>query len=162
MNNLEKEFVPYTEALELKQLQFDEPCLAYYLLPEIERTGDILLHYCSRGKEIIRNNDWSWVYENFPAFRKYLKAEHCYTYSTNSSRLTVSAPTYSQAFRWFREKHNLEGEVHCIRFNSKRLKGYQYAITSENYQKFEQLGDYHTYEEAELACLNKLIEIVKN
>jgi len=72
-----------------------------------------------------------------------------------------SAPTYSQAFRWFREKHNLEGEVHCIRFNSERLKGYQYAITSENYRKFEQLGDYHTYEEAELACLKKLIEIVK-
>jgi hypothetical protein len=42
------------------------------------------------------------------------------------------------------------------------LKGYQYAITSQNYQKFEQLGDYDTYKEAELACLKKLIEIVKN
>jgi hypothetical protein len=28
MNNLEKEFVLYGEALELKQLGFDEPCLA--------------------------------------------------------------------------------------------------------------------------------------
>jgi hypothetical protein len=73
----------------------------------------------------------------------------------------LPAPLYQQAFRWFREKHNLEGEVHCIRFNSKRLKGYQYAITSRNYQKFEQLGDYHTYEEAEFACITELIEIVK-
>jgi hypothetical protein len=28
MNNFEKEFVEYTEALELKQLGFDEPCMA--------------------------------------------------------------------------------------------------------------------------------------
>ena len=27
---LEKEFVPYPEALELKQLDFDEPCLAFW------------------------------------------------------------------------------------------------------------------------------------
>jgi hypothetical protein len=28
---MNKEFIPYQEALELKQLGFDEPCLAYYL-----------------------------------------------------------------------------------------------------------------------------------
>ncbi len=27
---MEKEFVPYIESLELKQLGFDEPCFAYY------------------------------------------------------------------------------------------------------------------------------------
>lgn len=30
MNNLEKEFVPYQEALELKELGFDEPCFGWY------------------------------------------------------------------------------------------------------------------------------------
>jgi hypothetical protein len=159
---MSKEFIPYEEAFELKELGFDEPCLAYYLLPEIERTGDVLLHYCSRGKEIIRNNNWSWVYENFPTFRKYLKAEHCYTYSTNSSRLMVSAPTYSQAFRWFREKYGLSGWVNESFIGDSRqgvisIKseiGLKYCPTTTKF--------FDTYEEVELACLKELIKIVKN
>jgi len=155
---MDKDFTLYLEAFELKQLGFDEPCLAYYLLPEIERTGDVLLHYCSRGKEIIRNNNWSWVYENFPAFRKYLKAEHCYTYSTNSSRLMVSAPTYSQAFRWFRDNYNL------LCYIRKIGSSYWYNIDAEDGStldnEFE--GRFDTYEEAEFACLKQLIKILKN
>jgi hypothetical protein len=128
---MNKEFIPYEQALELKQLGFDEPCFGYY------------------------NTTWSKQNELlFPQYAGELE-------NWNEMTHLCSAPLYSQAFRWFREKHNLEGEVHCIRFNSKRLKGYQYAITSRNYQKFEQLGDYHTYEEAELACITELIEIVK-
>jgi hypothetical protein len=158
---MNRDFVPYEESLAFKELGFDEPCLAYYLLPEIERTGDVLLHYCSRGKEIIRNNDWSWVYENFPTFRKYLKAEHCYTYSTNSSRLMVSAPTFSQAFRWFRENHGLYAN----------LSSWTHEEEIGIYHEFEIYGSPHsssvtstsdtfeTYEDMELACLKKLIKI---
>ena len=73
----------------------------------------------------------------------------------------TKAPTFSQIFRWFREKYNLEGYPICVRIDSKRLKAYQYVIISNNYQSFQQLGDYSTYEEAELACLKKLISIVK-
>lgn len=32
MNNLEKEFVPYQESIELKELGFNEPCFSYYEL----------------------------------------------------------------------------------------------------------------------------------
>jgi hypothetical protein len=124
---MNKEFIPYEQALALKELGFDEDVFAVYEIID-EYTQKFLFEY--------KNRDNIFSYQ-------------------------IAAPLYQQAFRWFREKHNLEGEVHCIRFNSKRLKGYQYAITSRNYQKFEQLGDYHTYEEAELACLEKLIEIVK-
>jgi hypothetical protein len=124
---MEKEFIPYELALELKQLGFDEDC--FYV-------------------KLISNPEFFYTPTDYDDYPKQKEKE-------------VLIPTYSQAFRWFREKHNLEGEVHCIRFNSERLKGYQYAITSENYRKFEQLGDYHTYEEAELACLKKLIKIVK-
>ena len=79
----------------------------------------------------------------------------------NDDYVFVSAPTFSQIFRWFREKYNLEGYPICVRIDSKRLKAYQYVIISNNYQSFQQLGDYSTYEEAELECLRKLIEIVK-
>ena len=154
---MNKDFVPHIESSELKELGFDEPCLAYYLLPEIERTGDVLLHYCSRGKEIIRNNNWSWVYENFPSFRKYLKAEHCYTYSTNSSRLISSAPTFSQAFRWFRENYDLFGVVEGKGYEHKRY--YIYSINGKWHPSQPAID---TYEEAELACLKELIKISKN
>jgi len=30
MNELEKEFIPYEQALELKELGFDKPCLGYF------------------------------------------------------------------------------------------------------------------------------------
>jgi hypothetical protein len=36
MNDLEKEFVEYTEALELKQLGFDEPCFGYWYTEQEE------------------------------------------------------------------------------------------------------------------------------
>jgi hypothetical protein len=72
----------------------------------------------------------------------------------------ILAPTYSQAFRWFREKYNLEG---IIQHAEDRL-WYKFHISTylEYGKKNIHAGfEYPTYEEAELACLKKLIEIVK-
>jgi hypothetical protein len=63
--------------------------------------------------------------------------------------LYVSAPTFSQAFRWFRENHNLH---HEIEYNGYEYLGYVSGMTANIFK---------TYEEAELACLRKLIEIVQ-
>jgi hypothetical protein len=68
-----------------------------------------------------------------------------------------SAPLYQQAFRWFRDKYQL----HCT-ITSISQESWQWHITKPG----ESLGklydeDFYTYEEAELACLIKLIEIVK-
>ena len=59
----------------------------------------------------------------------------------------VEAPLYQQAFRWFREKYNLHFPI----------------AVSDGFWFFERwrIGVYKTYEEAELACLTKLIEIVE-
>jgi hypothetical protein len=65
----------------------------------------------------------------------------------------IEAPTFSQAFRWFRDK------------------GYDVKVQKESdglYFGFYWTGaawiivGNGTYEEAELACLDKLIEIVEN
>jgi hypothetical protein len=71
-----------------------------------------------------------------------------------------SAPLYQQAFRWFREKYglyhsvgldnSLENDVNC-----------DYQIINHNQSISEFETDFKSYEEAELACLKKLIEIVK-
>tara|TARA_B110000503_G_scaffold27536_1_gene43963 strand:- start:11665 stop:12042 length:378 start_codon:yes stop_codon:yes gene_type:complete len=75
----------------------------------------------------------------------------------------VKAPLYQQAFRWFREKYDLHSGI------DNSISGY-YGITKKrdvksslylsewvNTQEFP----FKTHEEAELACLIKLIEIVK-
>jgi hypothetical protein len=103
-----QEFVPYEQALALKELGFDEPCFGYY----------------SEGELILNSHT-----------------------NNHMQRFRYSAPTFSQAFRWFREKHNLKDKYgvfphHTIMFN--------YIIGGGK------------EEEAELACLRKLIEIVKN
>jgi hypothetical protein len=72
------------------------------------------------------------------------------------------APTFSQAFRWFREKHGLYGIP-----EERTLNNFSYQIKSnkEGAITFIVYGGYplnfESYEEAELACLEKLIEIVE-
>jgi hypothetical protein len=64
------------------------------------------------------------------------------------------APTYSQAFRFFREKYGLCIVIKPI--DDKKLDlGYNLLKNGLI------MNAYLTYEEAELACLKKLIEIVK-
>jgi hypothetical protein len=74
--------------------------------------------------------------------------------------IECDAPLYQQVFRWFREKYglyhsigldnSLEDDVNC-----------DYQIINHNQSISEFETDFKSYEEAELACLKKLIEIVK-
>jgi hypothetical protein len=117
---MNKEFIPYEQALELKELGFDEPCYYDY----------------NFGGEI--TNKWAIG--------------------------LVPAPLYQQAFRWFREKYFLDAEIYLN--HELGHKFYHYLILQlvrENIEwKSRNITKFKTYEEAELACLKKLIEIVKN
>lgn len=122
MKNINKEFIPYEEALALKKLGFDEPCFGYF-------SESQQLHLCR--------------FENM------------------SDKGFVSAPTYSQAFRWFREVYGLD----CF-IDKGGIKGIYHAFVggSEHGFLYGNNGNRpseFTYEEAELACLIKLIEITK-
>lgn len=71
----------------------------------------------------------------------------------------TKAPTFSQAFRFFREKYNYSHEI------SKTYGGQYipYANGLElntNDERFQWI--YKTYEEAELHCLDKLIKIAES
>jgi len=64
------------------------------------------------------------------------------------------APLYQQAFRWFREKYALCIVIKPI--DDKNLElGYNLLKNGL------MMGSHPTYEEAELACLQKLIEILQ-
>jgi hypothetical protein len=118
---MEKEFIPYEQALELAKLNFNEKCFGYY---GIENK----LHF-----EISGNLDSNLTRRNF-----------------------LAAPTFSQAFRWFREKHNIDS-YHIEPTNN--MFGNFYGVLGLRTATFN--GGFKTYEEAELACLKKLIEILK-
>ena len=82
------------------------------------------------------------------------------TYETFPSHI-VSAPTFSQAFRWFREKYKLHTEIRSYteRFFTIVIQECKEIV------KFIEYGGinlkFNTYEEAELACLKKLVELVE-
>ena len=117
---MNKDFVEYQEALELKQLGFNEPCFGVYATKD----------------GYVRKSAYDEIGD---------------------------APTYSQAFRWFREKHGIDGMPY------KSIEGsYYHWITKvgdnrNNQYEFynKSIIYYKTYEEAEKACLIRLIEIVK-
>lgn len=127
---MDKEFIPYEQALELRELDFNEECLALYYVPT---KG---LHY-GPTKELI-------------------------TQYTEDVRIV--APTFSQAFRWFRENFSLDVTFRKMEYGlESNFTGYYFSIYRGN-----ELIDIHgadkkckLYEEAELKCLKKLIEIVK-
>ena len=119
------EFVPYEQALELRQLGFDNLPLYYY-----NSDGDIT-PFISFVSNIKPNNQS--LFEGV-----------CY------------APLYQQAFRWFREKG------YRFTLSSDYENGiFFFDVWKNNQFMFETDYIYNTYEEAELACLIKLIEIVK-
>lgn len=140
---MNKEFVPYQESLELKELGFDEPCLfAYY------------------GKSDI---------SNFKESDHVLCGDRHNTSFQKDGR--VSAPLYQQVFRWFRERCGYDIHVRGTNFRASYVIGLPKEINMKSGDGYplvidwdyivDETGERKNYEEAELACLRKLIEIVK-
>jgi hypothetical protein len=134
-----QEFIPYESALALKELGFDEPCFGWFRSTLIPSNFTEFFLETEFG---MNESPSDWVNSNF-------LDEAC------------SAPLYQQAFRWFREKYDLRI---WIESNYGVLK-FEYVIATTNFnfidKQFNDLSGYNTYEEAELACLIKLIETVK-
>jgi len=66
---------------------------------------------------------------------------------------SCKAPLYQQAFRWFREKYKLSGLIEISN------QEYSFIIFDEEKDSRKITSSMNgTYEEAELACLKKLIE----
>ena len=63
--------------------------------------------------------------------------------------------------RWFREKYNIIPNIHSVYIDETHTK-INFWIWFANYEENSNEEIYYgTYEEAELECLKKLIEIVK-
>ena len=138
---MNKEFIPYEEAIALKELGFDELCLAYYQKSSV--IGDDTILPLIIRKDAINWNDYNFSKLGVPFY---------------------SAPLFQQAFRWFREKHKWSSYIKSIEYiGHNGVKqvwevNLKYLPTNSEHKGMV----YETYEEAELSCLIKLIEIVKD
>lgn len=72
-----------------------------------------------------------------------------------------NAPTFSQVFKWFREKYNLHGFV-MDNEDEHFWWGISILFSGETEEDSSEIAYDETYEEAELACLEKLLEIVES
>jgi hypothetical protein len=144
--NADKEFAPYQPSLDMKELGFNEPCLSYYF-------SDGTFNDASEEDDILYPGDPRFHSDTNSSLSEYLEDELKYN--------AIAAPLYQQAFRWFREKYGIEGVTQRAEdFMWYKWTIYQY---NENGKKYVfDWCEYETYEKAELECLKKLIEIVKN
>jgi hypothetical protein len=122
---MKNNFIPYKEALEMKQLGFKEDCFAYYRL-----------------------NTWD-VY--FKPAKMELFLHHSYG---DDHEHGINAPLWQQAFAWFRKKYSFEicnppDGTFTVIVDSKLIRKNEYGIIPKVFTKFE---------DAQLACLKKLIE----
>ena len=125
---MQKEFIPYEEAVELKKLGFNEPCFAYYDICDAYTKGYAFCYFNQGSQDL---------------------------------ELGCLAPTYSQAFRWSREKHECYANLSSWLHEEEIGTYHEFEIYGTN-QYAHGSVQFKTYEEAELECLKKLIEIVKN
>jgi hypothetical protein len=111
---MNKEFVTYERALALKELGFNEPCLASY--------------------ETVFGCDIDFQLG----------------YIIDGPKNYVLSPLKQQVFRWFREKY--DAHIHPRRIMPNVYIA-EYGLWASK--------TFDTYEEAENACIDKLIEIAK-
>jgi hypothetical protein len=127
---MEKEFVPYEQALALKELGFDESCFGWH-------AGE---NHCN------------------------IRQVHSQPNHPDNLYNWCSAPTFSQAFRWFRDTHNMLANVYSnasgFLFEYHDTIGGTHRYDSE-FSGPNDGGCWDTYEEAELESIKKLIQIVK-
>ena len=128
---MEKEVLPCDRALKLKQLGFDKPCFGY--------------HYTLNGK------DWK-----FADNHEYHEIDDQLVIG---SKFTLLAPTFSQAFRWFRKKHGLDSFCRQTTLDGRSYFKISKIETDEIIKGYSNFTT--TYEAAELAALDKLIEIIE-
>lgn len=128
---MEKEFVSYEQAVALKELGFDEPCFGIFV-----------------------NQKWCLIFTE-----------------KQISNEVISAPLKQQVFRWFREKYSLEIILcpDCFNEPSKLLREYKIISIDKSIildqctdqKHWIRKGCFVSYEEAESAAIDKLIEIIK-
>lgn len=139
------DFLPSAESFILKEMGFDEPCIAYYIF-DIEgqtvptfKTNQPSPH--GGFKMFVRHNSIS-------------KAD-------NINK--CSAPTISQVFNWFNKNYNLFAFTQSY-YNEQFYAEIKQTAFPHKYStsKLKIINEFKTQLDAEIACVRKMIEVVKD
>ena len=147
---MEAEFVPYEQALALKELDFNEPCLLH-------------IQYSS-GTDISgrKYQNSIWLGNGYEAEINNKKIKYKFPKHSEQGYGTLQIPTFSQCFRWFREKYKLVNYIeYYAEWNFEIFRIDDKIAEVQDDVNIDYTFNGGTYKEAELECLRKLIEIVK-
>jgi len=142
---MEKEFIPMDLALRLKALGFDEPCFAGFNptpfdYDDLENLIYPTIRLNFDGEDV--------VYNDFQT-----ETPNIWTIDSD----VILSPTFSQTFRFFREKYDLFTHIE----KGENPKNF-YPIIDNVSHKYNPKLWFDSYEDVELTCLTKLIEIVES
>lgn len=134
---MKNEFVPYKIAVKLKEIGFDEPCLAWYYGPDLWMVDQKEAQPINSRKGSIRGGNG------------------------------VLAPTRQSALSWFREKHGLwvsfrYDDCDCVEKDVCWYVDHSFSYGIGPLFITNKLNDFATLEEAEIGCIGVLVDIVKN
>jgi len=132
---MKNEFIPYQQALELKELGFDEPCFGKiyadggseqlsYPYKNSDQIGKVTSCSAPLYQQVFRWFREKYNLRGFIGFRPNVKQFDCHVYDMS-------------------------------------LSGKEY-VKQRTYEEFQKDPKFGTYEEAELECVKELISIVKN
>lgn len=129
------DFLKYKEALKLKELGFKELCYGYFA-PNTSANDDLT------------GADRPFAYVLYAPYK----------FDPKKDSYDVAAPTFRQAFKWFRDIHKLHVETPFV-VSKQRYIASITEVKELHSQTFFN-GNHINHEDAELACLKKLIEII--
>jgi hypothetical protein len=133
---MEKEFVLYQEALQLKELGFDEECFGQFI------DDGKKFHWFKPNMTMVELHN----------IRGFEHRSHTNSMCCVGSQCT--APLYQQAFKWFIDNYKL-------RYKIEPTIGNKLELFILDGISWVYIGSYNNDEEAKLFCIRKLIEIVK-
>lgn len=128
-------FVPFNIAKELKDLNFKEECLKFYLINQLTGESNKILQ---RSGEV---NKWSVDWNSYLSSR-------------------ISAPLWQQVIDWFLDTHDIDIDVALV---VKGNKFNTYNVTVYLYERTEIVeGTFSNRNDASAAGILKAIELIKN
>jgi len=135
MKELETLFCTYDQALALKELGYDEPCFGRFM----KESNNLLIAH----------------------------TEKYFMSGIDRKEFFTQAPLKSQVFKWFREEQGIwvtfkYDDCDCVEADICWYVGKCFRYGIGPLFLTDELNDFETYEEAEEACIDKLIELIKN
>lgn len=133
---MEEYFLNHEQSLAVKELGFDIETIYVYKTNTILIGNPIKLDY--------------FDYDYRTTTNAYIKSNYMIGWCV--------APLKNQFFKWARDKYGMLGVVNVA------PQGFYYYVINkiDKYKEINQDVDFDSFEEAEDACINKLIEIIKN